>query len=146
MRTLTVTLLKQYNCTYLWAASTNTMLPSWVRSLLSLDSVVSRKNTTDIRQPCPDNVKIVTLCPYSIKRLPNLEENSTTTVRKKNNALIGGIFLHGETSTAQRGVVYVQIAHCIADQHLHNSFKEHIPNRLLQHAHWISRRERLTKH
>ena len=33
-----------------------------------------------------------------------------------------------------------------ADQHLHNSFKEHIPNRLLQHAHRISRRERLTKH
>ena len=68
--------------------------------MLSLDSVISRKNTTDIRQPCPDNVKIVTLCPYSIKRLLNLEENSTTTVRKKNNALIGGMSLHGETSTA----------------------------------------------
>ena len=33
-----------------------------------------------------------------------------------------------------------------ADRHLHNSFKAHIPNILLQHAHWISRRERLTKH
>ena len=33
-----------------------------------------------------------------------------------------------------------------ADQHLHNSFKAHIPNRLLQRAHWISKRERLAKH
>ena len=72
-----------------------------------------QKNTIDIRQPCPENVKIVTLHPYSTKRSPNFEEDSTTTMRKRNNALIGWMSLHGETSPAQRGVVYVQITCCI---------------------------------
>ena len=89
------------------------MLPSWVRSWLLLNSVVSKKNTTDIRQPCPDTVKIVTLRPYSTKKSPNFEEDSTKTVRKRYNALIGWMSLHGETSPAQRGVVYVQITYCI---------------------------------
>ena len=101
VRTLTMALWKHNNCNYLWAASTNTMLPSWVRSWLLLNSVVSKKNTTDIRQPCPDTVKIVTLRPYSTKRSPNFEEDRTTTVRKRNNALIGWMSLHGETSPAQ---------------------------------------------
>ena len=105
--------LKTQQLNYLWAASTNTMLPSWVRSWLLLTSVVSKKNTIDIRQPCPDTVRIVTLRPYSTKRSPNFEEDSTTTVRKRNNALIGWMSLHGETSPAQRGVVYVQITCCI---------------------------------